>query len=224
VGTAGTKTKGPPLRVSVAVLVIGIVLAIPGVLIFGTSIWQTFSGPTYAVPGTIRLDLGRGTYIVYERSDDRPVTIDFTELTVTDAAGEIVLVDNFPPNETITRGGNRYRAAVEFETTRSGTYTLRFDTKEGGSVIVQRSLVDRLDGRAGWFIAVGLGWLVAILGAAMIIIGSVRRGRAIRQARFATAGVGPAMPVAAPAWYPDPSRQHRLRYWDGTRWTEHTAE
>jgi Protein of unknown function (DUF2510) len=30
--------------------------------------------------------------------------------------------------------------------------------------------------------------------------------------------------VAPPAWYPDPYRQARLRYWDGARWTEHTAD
>jgi hypothetical protein len=25
-------------------------------------------------------------------------------------------------------------------------------------------------------------------------------------------------------WYPDPSGQARLRYWDGARWTDHTAQ
>jgi RsiW-degrading membrane proteinase PrsW (M82 family) len=41
----------------------------------------------------------------------------------------------------------------------------------------------------------------------------------------------PQSPLAAPssapeapaAWYPDPYRQERLRWWDGWRWTEHTA-
>ena len=42
------------------------------------------------------------------------------------------------------------------------------------------------------------------------------------------AGVGAApaaLPSAQPpaAWYADPYRQARLRWWDGTRWTEHTA-
>lgn len=36
-----------------------------------------------------------------------------------------------------------------------------------------------------------------------------------------------AVPSSAPevpaAWYPDPYRQARLRWWDGWRWTEHTA-
>jgi hypothetical protein len=29
-------------------------------------------------------------------------------------------------------------------------------------------------------------------------------------------------PVAPPGWHPDPSGQNVLRWWDGTRWTEHT--
>jgi ABC-type transport system involved in multi-copper enzyme maturation permease subunit len=26
-----------------------------------------------------------------------------------------------------------------------------------------------------------------------------------------------------PGWYPDPQQDGRQRYWDGTRWTEHTS-
>jgi len=47
----------------------------------------------------------------------------------------------------------------------------------------------------------------------------------------ATAPQPAATPAAAPAsggpaagWYPDPQGQKRLRYWDGERWTEQTAD
>lgn len=33
-----------------------------------------------------------------------------------------------------------------------------------------------------------------------------------------------AVPTSPPAWHPDPLGQHRLRYWDGTSWTEHTSD
>jgi Protein of unknown function (DUF2510) len=41
-----------------------------------------------------------------------------------------------------------------------------------------------------------------------------------------TQGTQPAHPTSTSAsapvgWYPDPARQHQLRYWDGDRWTEH---
>lgn len=29
---------------------------------------------------------------------------------------------------------------------------------------------------------------------------------------------------AEPAWYPDPSGRHELRYHDGARWTEHVSD
>jgi Protein of unknown function (DUF2510) len=31
----------------------------------------------------------------------------------------------------------------------------------------------------------------------------------------------PPQGFVPPGWHPDPSGQHRLRWWDGTRWTEH---
>jgi hypothetical protein len=33
----------------------------------------------------------------------------------------------------------------------------------------------------------------------------------------------PVQASAPPGWYDDPWRQTRLRYWDGTAWTGHTA-
>jgi hypothetical protein len=30
-------------------------------------------------------------------------------------------------------------------------------------------------------------------------------------------------PAAAAGWYPDPTRQNELRYWDGSTWTDHMA-
>jgi Protein of unknown function (DUF2510) len=33
----------------------------------------------------------------------------------------------------------------------------------------------------------------------------------------------PVPAVAPPGWYPDPSGQAQLRWWDGARWTEHTS-
>jgi hypothetical protein len=43
---------------------------------------------------------------------------------------------------------------------------------------------------------------------------------------FAPASARTPAPVQAsapPGWYDDPWRQTRLRYWDGTAWTGHTA-
>ena len=37
-----------------------------------------------------------------------------------------------------------------------------------------------------------------------------------------TVPVPGAAPMSPPAWHPDPHGQHRLRYWDGSTWTDHT--
>lgn len=34
----------------------------------------------------------------------------------------------------------------------------------------------------------------------------------------------PATEAPEFGWYPDPSRRHEQRYWDGTRWTEHVSD
>jgi hypothetical protein len=33
----------------------------------------------------------------------------------------------------------------------------------------------------------------------------------------------PSAPAQPAGWYEDPQRQARLRYWDGTSWTQHTS-
>jgi Protein of unknown function (DUF2510) len=40
----------------------------------------------------------------------------------------------------------------------------------------------------------------------------------------APAGSPPPPPGGAADWYPDPHGQKRLRYWDGSQWTEHVAD
>lgn len=34
----------------------------------------------------------------------------------------------------------------------------------------------------------------------------------------------PPSPASIPGWFPDPLGAHRLRWWDGTAWTEQTSD
>jgi hypothetical protein len=82
------------------------------------------------------------------------------------------------------------------------------------------------------FLLVGL-LVLGIIGTAIAVMGS-RRGP-IPEASGAAAGAGVAAttmqqagPTAAvasdpPGWYPDPTGEARMRYWDGMRWTESTS-
>ena len=62
-----------------------------------------------------------------------------------------------------------------------------------------------------------------MLGAVMLVVGTVRRGNAERRAHVAAVAPTTWSGLAAPGWFPDPVRAANLRYWDGSHWTEHTA-
>ena len=57
------------------------------------------------------------------------------------------------------------------------------------------------------------GLAIAALGTALLLL-SYALWRRLRAPR----------PEATPMWCPDPWRQGRLRYWDGTAWTDFIAE
>ena len=50
----------------------------------------------------------------------------------------------------------------------------------------------------------------------MLVVAASRRGRTP-----AYAAAGAAFTPAG--WYPDPAGHARLRWWDGARWTDHSA-
>jgi hypothetical protein len=67
--------------------------------------------------------------------------------------------------------------------------------------------------------------------AAIVLFGALAYVFFIYQrSRGPAEGIPPRPPagIAAPAvpadWYPDPKGEKRLRYWNGTAWTDHTAD
>lgn len=75
-------------------------------------------------------------------------------------------------------------------------------------------------------------WLVLIIVLgfipAMIYLFSVRP-RLAEAERNAFAGFSPAAPLypgsaSPPGWFPDPTRRHQHRYWDGRMWTASVAD
>ena len=110
------------------------------------------------------------------------------------------------------------------------------------------SIGDVAKDNLAWGLGIALGALLVFAGLIMLIVGIVRRSKAKRQAAApyaALPGFPPivtapgavpglaspspsappaAVPTSPPAWHPDPLGQHRLRYWDGTSWTEHTSD
>ena len=100
----------------------------------------------------------------------------------------------------------------------------------------------------GWGLYLDIFAAIGLTAAcALLVRESVAHGRAVRAARPIAPWPGqqsvapappaqaappaqpaqpvqPAQPAAPAGWHADPWRQKRLRYWDGTQWTGHTAD
>jgi hypothetical protein len=236
IGSGGTETatraKGPPFRPSLVTLVVGVLIAVPGLVVMGVAFWHLVFATTYDVPGTARVHLHEGRYIVYENTatsrsygvvtitNSHGVSIDASEVSVTATDGTDVAVYDTAPTQSMSRNSDHYESAVEFEAPRAGDYTVRFDTATKTRVVIEPPLGELFTRRVGWLVVTGIGWLVVIVGAAMLIIGSTRRGRVERAAIRAST----PSPLPSARWSADPLGQHRLRYWDGSRWTDHVAD
>lgn len=77
--------------------------------------------------------------------------------------------------------------------------------------------IGKSKGRGGQGFALGL-----ILGLIGIIIIAVLKSKQDVQLGVPVAAYGGG--ATSPAgWFPDPHRRYEMRYWDGSRWTEHVT-
>ena len=177
--------------------------------------------------------------------------LDPSQIDVVGPSGERVPVAFTSGTETITRPNGTYVSAVEFRVRRSGDYRVGIHASRPGLVMVQESIGQVARRSVVWALGIGLGALLVLAGLIMLIVGIVRRSKAKQLALAATYGSAPGLPQAytastvavpmtppttapvagtpptstpasPPAWHPDPHGQHRLRYWDGSTWTDHT--
>lgn len=196
----------------------------------GRGFLSAVTGPVESTPVAITRSLTPGSYVVYQRtgwshrvgpisgSYNGEVTIGPRDVTVLDPAGTNVSVTVPTFSQTIGRDGAQFTGAVEFVADQPGVYQIQ--VREPGQQVIVAPSFGTLFARASrWLAALAIGGLLAVAGLVLLIVGLVQK----RPVAAPTAV--PAAFAAAPAaaWYPDPTGQARLRWWDGTRWTDHTA-
>jgi hypothetical protein len=220
------KPPGPSFRLSLILLIAGVVIAIPALILGLLPIIRALDASEFRVPGTNVMSLGTGTYVVYERTgsaglgdtfDAVTVTLEPEDVTVTDESGS--RIETYRPslyNDVLTQTDSnaRYTGALRFKTTHDGEYTIAVRSPRPTTVIVARPFIDTVRRALAFFVVAGVGGIMLIVGVVLLIVGSVRRSRYRTAMAF-------AVPVTPAGWYPDPSGSGRQRHWDGTRWTEH---
>ncbi|MGH2712105.1 MAG: DUF2510 domain-containing protein [Actinomycetota bacterium] len=124
------------------------------------------------------------------------------------------------------RGGVPIISRVTTVSDEAGTgYTITAEAPEG-QWDVNVAALDKIVSSVR-FVGGGGGAGLLLLLLVLAIGGGVAAAVVVRRRRKALVTVPSqdASPGAIPAdWYPDPSGEARLRYWDGAAWTDHTSD
>jgi hypothetical protein len=217
---ASPRQPGPQLWLCIVLIVVGAVLGITGLAVGVTKVVHEFDGTVYVAPATVSRHLDSGTYEVFE---DVGPGFGFPA-QVTGPGGITVATRTPTDSENIGRGGISYQGVLEFTVASAGDYTVTVHGHPGARFFVSRSFGDLARHAAIWFVLMGLGMFVGFVGVVLLIIGIVRRRNARRPPMMAYAGhPGAGQGLPPPNWYPDPQQPGSRRWWDGSRWTDHTT-
>ncbi|HEX3426680.1 MAG TPA: DUF2510 domain-containing protein [Acidimicrobiales bacterium] len=224
--TTVSRRPGPSLVVALTVIAIGVVCAVPCLVLVGTRVQRTLESSSLVTPGQASRHLSSGTWFIYQQtatrsgfggvsfSSQHPTTLQPGDVTVTGPRGQVLPVSYVTVDDTITQQSGIYTAVVQFDVPSSGTYSLMVTTPSS-RILVARSLGDTFKGVVG-FVLVGVaGGLLTAVGVVLLIVGIVRRSHAESRA------LAPAWGAAAAGWYPDATQGGRMRWWDGSRWSDH---
>jgi hypothetical protein len=169
-----------------------------------------YSSNILTTPVDTTLGLRLGGFHILENTGPQgaPTTLTRDDIVLTGPAGVVPLED--AGTRSIGAGDDQYRAVAFVRVRQPGIHRLRVTTPEAGP----RELYVNDDGTGGSFAR----WLAAafavLLGVVVGGTGLVLLGFGLTRRRAVPARVDPG-------WYRDPTMPQQLRWFDGTRWTEH---
>ncbi len=187
------------------VLVIGGVIAVFATVRVVQSARDIFDWTRLAAPGSSTVTLSSGRWAVYE---DDTIAVGHhlgpSDVEISGGASTIVASTSRP---TLTVNGVRYRSAVEFTVPSRGVYVISIGEGTTRRAVLARPFGTTVRSVLLWGLLAGLTGVAAIVGLVLVLLGDPRPRH-----------LGPA-----PGWYQDPYGGAGQRWWDGVRWTEHTA-
>jgi hypothetical protein len=138
---------------------------------------------TYDTPGTVVMQLGVGTYYVYEDTGG------FNEVlypvlqpdNVTVSSSDGLANPPYAPTvaETLGANGTNYEGEVAFNVVNAGDFRIQVRSPQGNSIsfFVAPSIVSTLTRNLGWLGLSGGGGLLFILGLVLLVVRGVQRSR-----------------------------------------------
>ncbi len=177
------RRPGPPLAISIVMIVVGFLMALAaGISVAVPLLRIVTSAKVITVPGTTRLHLSSGRYLIYGQTGTSDETsrfdqgISLNSVRITGADSTVVAVSPAGgTTQTITRGNRDYTGAVEFKLPRTADYIFEIRGDGPGRALVGRSLEDVLRRAVPWIVIGSLGVLIGIVGVVLTIVGSIRR-------------------------------------------------
>lgn len=192
---------GPPLRVSVPVLVFGVIAAVIAFVGLGDALAHAVSdAPVLTSPGTTAVQCRPGSYVLYVESGSPPLSTSPGAVVVRGPGGLNVTLELQARSESVTRGGQRFSGDVGFNASVSGRYAVTVH-ESGVTLLVAPAFTTIARDNLGWVILLLAGVIAVLAGLVLLIVGAVRRSRAKRQAAFYGSGPyggGPAAPWPSP--------------------------
>lgn len=220
------KPGGAGILWGILLLVASVVVGVAGVIgiaVAGVnSVSDLLDSPKMTVPGSSSFTLEPGTWVIYEPTGTSrvgsPTTRGLTSLrpsdvTVTGPNGNDVPTGIPGGTQTVTVGSTIYTAAVSFPVDTTGSYRIRIDDVDSGTVLVGKSVFDQFKTIGLWLFAFLFSGLLFLIGLIVLIVGIVRRSSYNRDQRrrgppgMAPPGMAPpgmAPPGMAPPGYAPP--------------------